>query len=425
MILKPWVAGLSVLTLCGLAQAQELSTQERKAGAFADTGAVKPLIKGLVSMESARCLNKGDNRCVPDNSMSDAFSTPDILRGVVVNVTWTELEPRAGEFNFQPIDQALQNIARYNAKYEAHPLRAILRVETGQMAPDWVKAMNGGPVSILRRSNKSPITVPLFWTVEYRKAWRELQDRLATHYDANALVAQISNTSCAHESDEPYVNPVDSTSIIALFHAGYTNRKYRECLMASIHDYDAWRMTRVDFTQNPFENIVVDTGGGVPIGKTAQLDLNFTISVIKTFRSALGEERAIIGNHDITAPLHAANVGLYKALQTFGKRIEFQTGAPGVPRPDGTSTGEFSDWNGTIKLGADVGATAIEVWPSFTVNGDPIQDGWNPIPCAPTVPAAECSGQSRDDLVKWNRELAANEGFNHPRGNAIDRNNHP
>jgi hypothetical protein len=395
-------------------QAQESSPAESEVASLPDGREIKPLLKGLISMEDARCLNANNNRCVPDDSISDAFSTPNILHGVVINVTGTQLEPHEEEFTFGAIDQALENIAQYNATYNAHPLRAILRVETGQMAPDWVKSMSGGPISIFRRSNHAPITIPLFWTVEYRKAWRELQRRLAARYDDAPLIAQISNTSCAHESDEPYVNPVDSASIIALYKAGYTNAKFQDCLLASVHDYHAWRVTRVDFTQNAFENIIVDTINGEPQGKVAQPDLNATISIIKAFRDAFGDERAIIGNHDLTDPPHPANVDLYKALRKLGKPIEFQTGSPGVPRSNGTSTGEFADWNGTIELGVHIGATAIEVWPSFTFNGNPIQDGWNPIKCNSSVPALECSGQSYDNLLRWDRELEAQSTFDHP-----------
>jgi Beta-galactosidase len=416
LLTAPGMAGLLFgVGACMISQAAQAqvspNNNETSAAPFVEAGEIKPLLEGLISMEDARCLNANNNLCIPDNSISDAFSTPYILHGVVINVTWTQLEPHSGSFSFQPIDEALENIARYNATFNAHPLRAILRVETGQMAPDWVKNMAGGPVSIFRRSNNAPITVPRFWTAEYRKAWRELQDHLAARYDVNPLIAQISNTSCAHESDEPYVNPVDSASIIALYNAGYTNEKFLNCLRASIHDYDAWHITRVDFTQNTFENIVVDATNGEPQGKVAPTDLNPTISIIKAFRTALGEKRAIIGNHDLTNPPHPANVVLYSALQALGKPIEFQTGSPGVPRPNGASTGEFSDWNGTIKLGADIGATAIEVWPSFSPNGKPVQDGWNPIKCNSSVPALECSGQPLDDLLRWNRELEAQARF--------------
>jgi hypothetical protein len=406
--------GVVACLISQAAPAQVPSNIESGGSPVAEAKEIKPLLKGLVSMEDARCLNANNNQCVPDNSMSDAYSMPHILHGVVINVTWTQLEPQPGKFTFRPIDEALENVARYNATFNTQPLRAILRVETGQMAPDWVKNMSGGPVSILRRSNKVPITVPLFWTTDYRKAWRGLQNHLAARYDANPLIAQISNTSCSHESDEPYVNPVDSTSIIALYNAGYTNGKFLDCLLASIHDYDAWHVTRIDFTQNTFENIIVDTTNGEPQGRTAPPDLDSTISVIKAFRAALGERRAIIGNHDLTDPPHPANVDLYKALQALGKPIEFQTGSPGVPGSGGTTTGEFADWNGTIKLGADIGATAIEVWPSFTFKGKPIQDGWNTIQCNSSVPALECSGQSRENLLRWNRELEAQAGFDRP-----------
>jgi hypothetical protein len=246
--------------------------------------------------------------------------------------------------------------------------------------------------------------VPLFWTAEYRKAWRGLQSQLAEQYDSNPLIAQISNTSCAHESDEPYVNPVDSPSIVALYKAGYTNQKYQECLLSSVHDYDSWHLTRVDFTQNAFQTIVVAGAEG----KAGPPDLNFTLSAINAFRAAVGDERAIIGNHDLTGPPRTGNVALYKALQRLGKPIEFQTGSPGVHGGDGPSTGEYADWNATMKLGADIGANAIEVWSSFAVNGKPVQDGWNPAACGVVGCSGQYGGQSADDIVRWNRELEAN-----------------
>jgi hypothetical protein len=94
---------------------------------------------------------------------------PRVDNRVITRVTLTTPAPHFVPKPIRAIDEALQNIARYNATYRAHPLRAILRVETGQMAPDWVKSMSGGPVSIFRRSNNAAITVPLFWTPNIEK----------------------------------------------------------------------------------------------------------------------------------------------------------------------------------------------------------------------------------------------------------------
>ena len=365
---------------------------------------LKPLLTGLVSMEDARCFAQANNACVPDNSLFDAYAVPNILHGVVINVTWAQLEPAAGTFTPQPIDEALEAIKQYNRAYPAHPLTAILRVESASVAPDWVKALDGGPAPILYRSNGRMITVPYFWTADYQTAWRALQKQLARRYDDNPLIAQISDTSCSHETDEPYVHPTDSASIITLFNAGYTNQKYIDCLLGSIHDYDAWRRTRVDFTQNSFETLSVTTVNGVATGVNGPPDLTITVAIMGAFRAAL-KERAIVSNHNLLSPPFKANIGLYPAIKALGPPIEFQTAAPGVNFVNMPPTGLLKHWNTMVNLGVDLGARAIEVWPSFTFNGNPINDGWNPTPCNPGVPASECAGQPIADLVRWNREL--------------------
>ncbi len=339
--------------------------------------------------------------CTPDNSFSDAFLIPNVLRGVVVNVTWAQLQPTSPEnFDTMAIDQALRNIETYNKKYSEHPLAAILRIENAQASPDWVKELDGGPISTNLANH--PITFPLFWTDAYRNAWRSLQKRLAEKYDRNQLIRQISNTSCAHLSDEPYVSPRDSATIIAMFKLGYTNQKYVDCLLNSIHDYDSWPSTRVDFTQNPFENLSVDKA--TQRGVYGPLDTGQTVRILRAFRTALGQ-RAIISNHNLAYPPFRANVELYQVLKEFGKPVEFQTASPGVDFVDRPPTGLMKDWDGAVKLGAELGATAIEVWPSVTFKGEPINDGWNQIECKAEVPPSECSGRSADDLAKWNREL--------------------
>jgi hypothetical protein len=372
--------------------------------ARAETPPIKPLIRGLVSMEDAHCLNQASNLCAPDNSLFDAYAVPNILHGVVINVTWAQLEPAAGTFTLQPIEQALEAIKEYNRAYPRHALAAILRVESASVAPDWVKALDGGPATILFRTNGRTITVPYFWTADYQAAWRALQKQLAVIYDDNALIAQISDTSCSHETDEPYVNPTDSASIITLFNAGYTNQNYIDCLLGSIHDYDAWRRTRVDFTQNPFETLSVTTIGGVATGVNGPPDLTTTVAIMGAFRAAL-KERAIVSNHNLLNPPFKANVDLYKAIRTLGPPIEFQTASPGVNFVNAPPTGFLKHWNIAIDLGVALGATAIEVWRSSTFMGNPVNDGWNPIPCNADVRPDECSGQPIADLVKWNREL--------------------
>jgi hypothetical protein len=187
--------------------------------------AVKPPLVGLISMGDQKCLAWSADRtgvCTPDNSLGDVMKTSGVLNAVVLNFTWAQLQPKPGTtlpdatLDAALIDASLSAIAAYNTANPGRPIRAILRIETGGVAPDWVKELAGGSVSLTQRASIKTITVPRFWTDEYRIAWRALQAELAMRYDSNPLVAQISNTTCSHQSDEPYVNPTDSNSIIAL-----------------------------------------------------------------------------------------------------------------------------------------------------------------------------------------------------------------
>ncbi|MCI4678892.1 hypothetical protein K9U39_11230 [Rhodoblastus acidophilus] len=356
------------------------------------------MIKGLMSM--------GDRA----NDLQDAFSRPNVLAGYVINVTWRQLQPQSvASLDTSVIDASLDKVRRYNHENPGHPLKVVLRVNGAVDAPEWVRTLDGGPVGIKLRVNRNRILeAPLFWTDSYRKAWRNLQARLAARYDPEPLIAQVSNTECAHQTDEPYVNPTDSDSIVALFKAGFTNDKFKACLRNSIQDYDAWKTTRVDFTQNPFETLSVKTDAqGVTTGVYGPLDNQITIAIMRAFRAALGA-RAIISNHNLAAPPFPVNRTLYAAMKALGGPMQFQTASAGALRPDGTTTGLLKDWDGTIRLGVELGASAIEIWPSVAFHGKPVNDGWNPPPvCRSEIDPHECDGKPVEQLLKWDTELEA------------------
>ncbi len=84
----------------------------------------------------------------------------------------------------------------YNSDHDDHPLRVKLRVWPGPNAPDWVKSLDGDPVTIICNSTGGYITIGRFWAPSYRQAWRDLQSQLAFFYDAEPLIAEVSNSAC-------------------------------------------------------------------------------------------------------------------------------------------------------------------------------------------------------------------------------------
>lgn len=213
-------------------------------------GGFKPPLCGLVAMGPLRFLVAGGP---PDNSLREVTAHPGLYAGAVLNVTWAELEPGRGRFDFATIDRGLARVAADNAAGNAGPaLRAKLRVFAGRAAPDWVKAMSGGMTTV--QGTRFTMEVPRFWTAPYRQAWQELQQALATRYDADPRLAEVAVSSCATLSDEPFVLPATQAGIAALHQAGFTDAAYRACLAGAIEDYAPWRRTALDYTFAPFRD---------------------------------------------------------------------------------------------------------------------------------------------------------------------------
>ena len=144
---------------------------------------------------------------------------------MVLNVTWAELEPTSGQFNYAAIDSAVNAVSAYNSSHGTD-IGIKLRVWGGVVAPDWVKNLDGPPVATSGKATIDPTnygsrTFPKVWTADYNEAWLELQTDLATHvtaggsatYDGNPIIRGISQTAGITASDEPFVSLPTSAPI--------------------------------------------------------------------------------------------------------------------------------------------------------------------------------------------------------------------
>ena len=280
----------------------------------------------------------------PDNSIDDVAAKPDIFSAVVINVAWWQLQPTRNALDTSVIQDALNAVRAYNSGHGRHPLRVKLRVWPGPSAPDWVKRLDGDPVTVIRNSTGGRITIGRFWAPSYRRVWRDLQSRLASLYDAEPLVAEVSNSSCGSQTDEPFITTGDSFSVGNLHAAGLTDALYEDCLMDSIQDYTGWATTRIDFAFSPFKHT-----DGQPFA-----DVDFTLKVMNTFRAALGQ-RAVLSQHSMNSPVSATLAPIYDHMQSLGPIIEFQTHSP-----------KGLDWAGAIRNAIGYGADAVELWNGAT-----------------------------------------------------------
>lgn len=318
---------------------------------FASAASIKPQLHGLLYMGDIKFLWHPE--IVPDNSLDKIKLVPaGTIDGVVINVTWAQLQPTPGDFVTTPIDDALNEVRNFNSQHPQSPLGVKLRIWQTS-APDWAKNLDGGPVTLVQVKNSEvrSKTVGRFWSAKYDLAWHRLQTQLADKYDSEALIREVTDTSCSSLTDEPFNVDGDQEAIQNMLRAGFTDDAYRNCLINSANDYDGWHTTSIDFAIANYRRI----GSGRQVA-----DPQVVVQIIKAFRAALGG-RAILSNHALADPRSLASRGLMPVMdeiKQFGPPIEFQTANPNAAWLQG---GQLN-WEETISYGKSLGATAIEVW---------------------------------------------------------------
>jgi hypothetical protein len=311
----------------------------------------KQPLSGLVDMQYIGWHNTEGTE--PTFTMDNVNAFPGVFGGIVVNATWDALQPsQDGALDFSSVDAALAQIRTYNAAHPNAPLGAKLRVYQGTSAPAWAKALAGGAVDIQRNpqgcpSGDCPLTVGRYWSPEFIAAWRAFQDKLAARYDSEPIIRHVAVTSCAPQTDEPFVPTSDATSKANLVAAGYSDAAEQACLAGAIDDYAAWKNTVVDYSFNVF----VKVAGGT--------DATFPVSVMTDCKTRLGD-RCVLDNHALVSPLRAADQPIYDAMVSLGGPISFQTEAP---------KGFGCRWSAVVARGVSIGASSIEVWPAANLQG--------------------------------------------------------
>jgi hypothetical protein len=306
--------------------------------------AQKHPIRGLVTMGSLKFLHDGGE---PADAMGEVNARPRLFAAAVINVAWSQLEPRRGVFDFSVVDRTVGEIRTYDKHYSATPIVGKLRVFAGVEAPRWVKTMEGAPVSYSRKGVRE-VTLGRFWSDGYRAEWRRLQDTLAARYDREPLIGEVAVSSCSADTDEPFITPMNPRTLSALQAAGMTDAKRKACLMDIAVDYAAWKSTPLDLTINPFR----DADSGAPHD-----DVPFTRRMMALWRQKLGG-RGVLANHALNAPPPHQLLPIYDELKRLGPPIALQTQSP-----------KQITLENAIAYGLAYTPTEIEIWTSDLADG--------------------------------------------------------
>ncbi len=277
---------------------------------------------------------------VTDPSTLDAYAGA--FRGIVVNESWSQLEPGSGDEQWAPLDQSLAAVTAWNTAHPTTPLGVKLRIFAGRSAPAWVTAQSG---TVDIRVHGRAVTLGRWWTPPFESAWHAFQLALAARYDTDPLVRQVSVSSCSSGTGEPFSVSGGPASLAGLEAAGWTPQAQERCLSGALSDYSGWKRTPVTFAFNPLYT---------PSGP----DVTFTERIMQDCAgsSARGGPECVLGNNDLSSPAPQGQSGpVYAQIATLAARhpapaVYFQTVGAAVTCQ-------------TLALGTTYHASSVELWP--------------------------------------------------------------
>ena len=250
----------------------------------------KAPLDGLIDMGVQAAYQNGQPFPVTDPGALDAYAGA--FSGIVVNESWSQLEPRPGAEQWGPLDESLAAVSAWNAAHASTPLGVKLRVFAGRSAPAWVTSVSGTvTISVHGRE----VTVGKWWTASFEAAWHAFQQALAARYDSDALVRQVSVSSCSSSTGEPFVVSGALLSQDDLKAAGWSPQAQQQCLSGALSDYSGWKRTPVTFAFNP-----LPTSQGPDATYMDQL-----MSQCAASASADGPQ-CIVGNNDLSPDVAGA-----------------------------------------------------------------------------------------------------------------------
>lgn len=334
-------------------------------GGGTSTAAVKEPLTGLIDMGIQTAYQSGQPFPTTDPSVLDPYAGD--FAGIVVNESWSQLEPSPGIENWAPLDQSLAAVAAWNNAHPSTPLGVKLRIFAGYGAPAWVVAASGPPVSLQTAGGQK--TIGEWWTTPFRQAWSAFQHSMAARYDSDPLVRAVSVSSCSSSTGEPFVVSGAPQSQKALAAAGWTPQAQESCLDGALADYSGWVHTQIDFAFNPLPT---------PSGP----DTAFTDQVMQACAASgsAGGPVCVLGNNDVSPVAPSGRSGpAYSEISALEQQnqdrlpVYFQTAGPNVDCS-------------YISTAIAYHASAVELWPpNFGYQG------------FAAVPAAT--------LGQWNRAL--------------------
>jgi hypothetical protein len=242
-----------------------------------------------------------------------------VVSGYIIEGHWNTLQPTAGgPLVTTVIDRAVASVRAWNAANPTNPRALRLRIESGVYAPDWVKAMSGGPVTV-RSPYGSTGTVARWWTTPVEDAYTAFVAQLAAYVDPIPEIREVTVGATMEFFGEIFIR-FPSQNAAALTAAGYTQAADIAAMESSFRAHVAFQHTTTQIDVNGYQQLA----GGGSLTITQQL---------MTYALSIGLAHVQFANASLTI---AGNTPLYALMQSYGPKgsnqasVTFQT-MPTIP----------------------------------------------------------------------------------------------
>lgn len=266
--------------------------------------------------------NGYDEPATDDQDNSTPTDWAKYVDGMVIQVEWATLEPEDGVYDFQLIEDALNDIKDYNEANDVN-LGAKLRVFAGQHSPQHIldnPDIGSTYVAYAELGKGRDGMLPHFWKDAFLDKYKTLHQKLADEFDTkpeddedhvrNEILREVSITACMMksadmhraENGDNYVDRVDGlTNIGVLMSAGLTFKEDFNCQKKQIKIVaNAWENTWVSVARAHFNNYSNHAGIAPPEGEKLDedwlLDEGKMEKIVDTCRKY---ENCIIGNNSL------------------------------------------------------------------------------------------------------------------------------
>jgi len=374
-------------------------------GAGANNTTTKVPVYGLTDVGYSGFLvaNAPAGGDVPDNSMEMINADPGVFAAAVINLTWKQLEPTPGNYDFSAIEQAIANIEAANGS--TYYVRAKFRIWAGNNVPTWL--INQEPVILSGATSygvyvedgaNNTVVNALYWSSSYEQQYKALIDKIALQYDTRKMVQEVSVGACSSTTEEPFNNDIHyawtgyndgTTQFPSLLQAGYTDVARVTCVEDISADYAGFSITPLYLDFNSIR--MIDS-------KNAIFRAGFSLEQMQAWADARGAQ-GLVAN-DALQPETTVNtqedLPIYdefrilkytSGVSLVSESVGFQTAAQNPLNIDNGSSCTFTCYNSFITWAAGPPPTGengseVEIWPTTAITYADGKHGQNPLSAA-------------------------------------------